>query len=423
LDAIRPALVRNSLAIAGKLGAEYAERQRAASTTALRPAALAYLAATRQHESTLASGDAGTVEARLALDRLESDAVAPQKIGGAERATLRKGKRTKARETRAQVDTMRPVFALTLSDAARADIKITGRERLTDKLSILAEASASSFVRAWMANGGREIPASELEELCAIYRARFARAATTSGLVPPDKRALYQHAANVLPFRALLAWHRAIRAGGTDCRSYLWGKGWELCDVASADELHRMRAVMMGADDERCYTVSSARTCQQEEPMEGEIEQEARAERAAGIQRSYVRRLTSRWADFIRVYWMLSGSRSWRSALASDLRWLATAARVARGASVDCLPSARDGASFLGDGDAAPGALRKAKHDLQARIAAGRILAMDAGTSDAAEAVLEAGKAARAASKAARAAIERRERAERLALEVVGSAL
>ncbi len=422
-DAIRPALSRASLALASQRGAEQAERQRVADATALRPSALAYLLATRQHEAAIESGEIGTAEARLALERLASDAISPEKIGGAERATLRTAKRTKARAERDLAQCIRPVFALTLAEAARPDIKLAGRERLADKFSILADASAHSFVRAWLANGGRELPASEVEELSAIYRARFARAATTSGLVPPDKRALYQRAGNALPFRALLAWQRAIRQGGTDCRSYLWGKGRELCDVTSTHDLERMRAVMMGADDERCWTVSSARSCQQEEPLEGEIEQEARAERAAGIRGSYVRRLSARWGDFLRVYWMLSGSRSWRSALASDLRWLATAARVSRGASVDCLPEARDGASFLGDGQAAPGSLRKAKHDLQTRIAAGRLLALDGGTSDAAEAVLEASKAARSASKAAQAAIARRVRAERLALEVVGSAM
>ena len=169
-------------------------------------------------------------------------------------------------------------------------------------------------------------------------------------------------------------------------------------------------APMMNA----AYTVSAARTCQQEEPLHGEIEQEARSEREAGVRLGYVRRLCARWGDYLRAFHALSGSREWRTSLAKDLRLLASAARVARGTALDTIPP-----QYLGEGDAANDSLRCAKSKLFAHINSGRVLATDADSCETVEAALEAGKA----SKASKAGKGPREAAEWFALSVVGSAM
>jgi hypothetical protein len=257
-----------------------------------------------------------------------------------------------------------------------------------ERLAELAEQAAKRWARLWSASGGRELDAAAMDELSALYHAAFARAAARCGQVPPDLRALYSVGCDGcgMTWGGWVAWRRALRIAGKACRSSMWAKGWELCDVVSMDALTRALAVMLGAPDERCHTVSSERTCMGEFLTAEDIA----AEQAAIRPSAYLRRLASRWGDFVRVYWMLSGSRKWRSALASDLRLLATAVRIARGTGLECMP-----AEYMGGGVANVGALRQAVSQLRKRVAGGRLLAMASETINAADAILEARAATR----------------------------
>ena len=242
---------------------------------------------------------AGTLEHRLAQAREAGRAV---KLSKAERDTLRAARRAARIAKGRAVASLRPVHALRLVDGA-------------EHLGTLCEGAARRWVRLWEACGGRVLTPSDVEELGAIYHAQGAMAAVTCGVIPPDALCVWQwRGGDVLPAVALRAWRRALRAAGTACRAYLWGKGRERCEVVSTHDLHRLRAIMLGAGDERCFTVSSAQSCLHETPLVEELRAEARTGRVRG---PFLRRLCARWGTIcgcsgcspVRA----SGGRAWRA--------------------------------------------------------------------------------------------------------------
>lgn len=347
---------------------------------ALSDAVRDYQHAAEAHAARIA--DHGTTAARAAMERLASDALAPARVTAEERKALRAARRALAKARRGTAEAFRPVFALTVSRRAKGD---RGDVIAATRLDALARSCARSWVRAWLASGGRDVFSitgddSQSEELACIYRARFAAATGQTGYVAPDMLALFgQRVSNPLPFRALLAWRRAHASASRDCRAWMWGKGWEECDVASFTDLEAMRAAIMGAPDGRCVTVSAARMS--DAPLPFEREREARPS-LSPMGRAALGRRVGHAAECLRVHWGLSGSREWRSALARDLGLLTLAARMARGGGWEGL----DAPYVSADGDGATGALRERLSQWRMRVGSGDVLLTE--QSDAAEAVL-----------------------------------
>ena len=380
-----------------------AYQRRAEAGDGLTSDARAFAAAERAHASRIV--ESGTTATRAAMERLASDALEPARITAAERATVRAARRAAIKARRGETATLRPVYALRVTRSKghgeRSDVIAAGR------LDAMSLACARSWVRAWLASGGRDIfrvapgedygrpgdkfqgrADSNTEELARIFRAAFTIAAARSGYVAPDMATLFiQRTSNPLPFHALLAWRRACALAWSQCRSWMWGKGWERCQVASFSDVEALRAHFMGAPDGRCVTVSASRMS--DAPMEYEVAREARLTLSPSGRAALARRV-GHSADCLRVFWGLSGSREWRSSLARDLALLTLAARITRGGGWDGL----DGSLVSGAGpDGAPAsdgascALRKRLQRLRERVGSGDVLMEE--QPDAAESVLE----------------------------------
>jgi hypothetical protein len=301
------------------------------------------------------------------------EAVGPQmgehRVSKTERAALRKARREKARGSDYS-PALRVSYALAVNDESAH-----GSQAAADALDRMATASGRAFCATWTSNGGRFLTPSQTEEMACIFRAEFAAAAVRSGLVPPDIGSLFvvRHG-NVLPFRALLIWRRALKAGMKRCRSSLWGKGGEGFVFLSLEALETSKALEQAGLNDSCASVSSARPADVAATLRGLSADaalgwaEPGAESTGTRARRRVRRLVGAWGDYLRAFWMLSGSRSWRYGMAGDLRLLRIAAQVATGAgSVEL-------ADWHGDGEAASDSLRDGLRKLRKHVAAGRLL-------------------------------------------------
>ena len=267
----------------------------------------------------------------------------------------------------------------------------------SEHLTRLSLASARAFARKLEQSGGRTVDATTEQEFANIMRAAFARALTGSGLVPSDFAAFRIGRDNALPFRALLVWKRQHARALRACRSYVWGKGWERCEVVTLADLGELQRAVMHAPEPhaatRAATIAAAFT--------------ERAVCSPRLKRR-VRLLTARWADYLRAFWALSGSRKWRAGLASDLRLLRCAAEVTRGGELAALPvewqTVGDWRDMDGTrGGEAPTALRCAKSDWLKHVASGAVLTMEQTEAvESALAIMRDGRAARVTGATAR---------------------
>ena len=319
-------------------------------------------------------------------------------VSPAERAALRAGKRA----ARRAVVQPRPVHALRVGSLAHGVA-----DAAAARLSSLAEQATRAWVRRWEASGGRPIDGdngqglasdaskgghpAQFEELLCIYRAEMGKAVAACGMVPPDMRALYAVGCDGcgLSWRGWVAWRRALRVAGKLCRSSMWGKGAELLAFASVEAMaENARAVADRRDADSCETRETCET----------LDKWGAVSYVARLGASKVRALSVAYGERLAVYWMLSGSRKWKSALAGDLALLRAMSRLAMG----------QGSGVLGDyltaGGEAGGALREAMSQLGKRQAAGRLMLSGADTGGTAAAVLEQAQSGRAARRAARRA-------------------
>ena len=316
-------------------------------------------------------------------------------------------KRAARRAVRRAASLPRPVHALpvvgTLAGALGADNAAAAR------MAALAEQATRAWVRWWEASGGRPIDgesgqglaadmaagkvghAAEFAELLCIYRAAMGKAVAACGMVPPDLAALYAVGCDGcgLSWRGWVAWRRALRMAGKLCRSSLWGKGAELLAFASVEALRDNAAELeVGRDAESCERADVGES----------LDKWGAVSYVARLGASKVRALAVAYGERLAVYWMLSGSRKWKSALAGDLALMRAMSRLAIG----------EGSGVLGDyltaGGEAGGALREAASQLTRRQAAGRVLMTARETSGTAAAVLESAQSGRVARRAARRA-------------------
>jgi hypothetical protein len=222
---------------------------------------------------------------------------------------------------------------------------------------------------------GRKLDDCEVEEIAAIYHAHFVGAWARTGTAPADKHELYRSTSNALPFRALLAWHRAHRAASKQVRSHLWGKGAEITDIQSADALRRDCAELAELWGAHLHSEGSshgiAATVQRETTAEVDTLAAPAVDRFR-VDRSALRRQLrhARWC--LRAFHLVgSGSRKWREQFANDSALLRAAVAVARGEGLHAL----DGLGYVnGGGTAASCALRQAVSRLRVRLGAGDLL-------------------------------------------------
>jgi len=116
--------------------------------------------------------------------------------------------------------------------------------------------------------------------------------------------------------------------------------------------------------------------------------------------------MVSRWADHLRVFWALSGSRKWRAGLASDLRLLRCAAEVTRGGALGVLPSEWQSVADWREVSAdkwgeAPNALSRSLVEFRRHVLSGAVLSVE--QTEAADSALEIMRGGRAASTGATA--------------------
>lgn len=407
------------------LGWRDGEKERAADKAAQRARGAAAARAAASLKRATAAGDA---EAARLVGDLPAPVVAAysakvQAVGGGDLAArcaaeLAMGKRAKlTRDERAAVAAARRArriaraavsspwpFVAAVASTAPAPHEWNGLPAVTlwrgPELVAVSESGAARLVRiaqgagkawaaSWERQGGRAIEAADVEELCAIYHGRLAAVVAEKGAavaeVPGSLAIIFAHrGGDTMSAKALREYRRAMRAAGTLCRSFVWGKGREVCTFESREHSAYCEARERG----QLETVSAGQSCFQSSPLPGEL-----AAEKARVRSPYVRRLCALYGDALRAFWMLSGSRKWRAGLTNDLRTLATAAKVARGEGLAAL-----GAQYLGDGERANEALRRALCDLRKHIAAGRALSASGATVGAVESVLEARRMARRGS-------------------------
>ena len=219
-----------------------------------------------------------------------------------------------------------------------------------------------------------------------IFRRHFL-GAVSSGAAPSSIRSLYTvgAAGTYLPWGAWLTWRQALKAAGAAARSYVWGKGAEVAQFVSVS------APTGGAEVED----SGAIGCESAAVF-AEMEKWGGLPYVSGLGAHKVRALSVMYGERLTAFWALSGSRKWKSALASDLALLRALAGVAMGRGVGEL------GDYLTAGGEAGDALRKAASELRKHLAAGRALLWGADTMEAAGAVIEQMQSGRAARRAAR---------------------
>ena len=219
-----------------------------------------------------------------------------------------------------------------------------------------------------------------------IFRRHFL-GAVSSGAAPSSLRALYTVGAGgtALPWGAWLTWRQALRDAGAAARSFVWGKGAEVSQLVSVS------APTGGAEVEN----SGAIGCESSAVF-FELEKWGALPYVSGLGAHKVRALSVLYGERLTAFWALSGSRKWKSALATDLGLLRALAGVAMGRGVGGL------GDYLTAGGEAGDALRKAASELRKHLSAGKALIWGAETMKAAGAVIEQMQSGRAARRAAR---------------------
>jgi hypothetical protein len=261
----------------------------------------------------------------------------------------------------------------------------------------MSDAFAASFVRKWEAgfeNGrGRSLDQIDVDEIQAIYHAAFVSAFARCGIAPANKRELYRAKANTLPFRALLTWHRQFKAASTQIRSYLWGRGAELCQIeslATPSQLWAMvRELSKGnagglhvsgvseparAPWEQCASVAEPDTVNDlGDIARGRVGKFYQSVSPVPLARVRCELRHARWC--LRAFWTVNDSRKWRAGFAGDNALLRAITLAARGYGLSALASL---GLMSNDGRAASDALRKALQRLRERLAEGDKLLTDA---------------------------------------------
>jgi hypothetical protein len=232
----------------------------------------------------------------------------------------------------------------------------------------LATAFARSFVRRWLAEGGREIDASAFEELAAIFHAHFVTAWARCGIAVSGKRELFREwfalfggkpdslaamlrgvRSGGLYGRALLGWLRAYNKARGQVRSHLWGKGAERYEGASLFDLQELaRAFSRKRDKEQATTGQAWATLARKASAEnigwfGRVESgllgAIYGAHVPGMESARLRRHIrhARWC--LRAFWLVGAGQRWHSSYVSDCEILQQAATVARGGGLVALDS------------------------------------------------------------------------------------
>lgn len=187
----------------------------------------------------------------------------------------------------------------------------------------LADAAARRFKRKIEAEGGREITASQLEEIAAIYRAEIIRTWDRIPYLPAVDQAGYAPAlwahepVGVTPFyspNGCAPLRYAMRRATTQARSHNWGRGAENCAFEPIPSVHGEREIgpQLAAAFQAGESGVRSAWASVNDATRGPS-----AHRLAAMRHAYQ-------DDRLRlaIYWARRGGKQWQAALDRGLRLL-----------------------------------------------------------------------------------------------------